>query len=326
VKIRTYNPTSGLSSLATVPISQASATQRAGRAGRTSSGICYRLYPSSVSHTLRLSTQPEITRTDLTTPLLQLKSLGIDDVMKFEWVTPPPAQSILRALEGLVAAGMVGEDGKLTLSGEKVAECPVDVNLARMLFASKDYQCGEEILTIVCMTSVQDVFIIPDGAVGAMAELERRKFTAEEGDHLTLLNVYNAFIRYGRSSSWCRSHSLSFRALSRAVSIRSQLLKYMQRFGLSLESCQGDARRLRQCIISGYWRHGARWVADGTYRSMRDNMILHVHPTSVLFTRKPKSGWVIFHEIEETKKTQIRLITEVEADWFLKYSYKYHSQ
>ncbi|THH17038.1 hypothetical protein EUX98_g9203 [Antrodiella citrinella] len=96
--------------------------------------------------------------------------------MKFEWVTAPPAQSILRALEGLVAAGMVGEDGKLTVSGEK-------------LFSSKDYQCGEEILTIVCMTTVQDVFIIPDGAAGAMAELERRKFTAEEGDHLTLLNV-----------------------------------------------------------------------------------------------------------------------------------------
>ncbi|THH27631.1 hypothetical protein EUX98_g6554 [Antrodiella citrinella] len=107
---------------------------------------------------------------------VKLKSLGIDDVMKFEWVTAPPAQSILRALEGLVAAGMVGEDGKLTVSGEK-------------LFSSKDYQCGEEILTIVCMTTVQDIFIIPDGAAGAMAELERRKFTAEEGDHLTLLNV-----------------------------------------------------------------------------------------------------------------------------------------
>ncbi|KAH8102820.1 P-loop containing nucleoside triphosphate hydrolase protein [Cristinia sonorae] len=323
VKIRTYNPSSGLSSLVTVPISQASAIQRAGRAGRTSSGVCYRLYPSSVFNQLGTSTQPEITRTDLTTPLLQLKSLGIDDVMKFEWVTAPPAQSILRALEGLVAAEMVGEDGRLTVIGEKVAECPVEVNLARMLFASKDYRCGEELLTIVCMTTVQDVFIIPDGAAGAMAELERRKFTAEEGDHLTLLNVYNAFVRYGRSSSWCKSHALSFRALSRAVAIRSQLLKYMQRFGLPVDSCQGDARRLRQCLISGYWRHGARWVADGTYRSIQGNTMLYVHPTSVLFTRKPKSGWVIFHEMEETKKTQIRIVTEVDSDWFLPYGHRY---
>ncbi|KAJ7081536.1 P-loop containing nucleoside triphosphate hydrolase protein [Mycena crocata] len=304
VKIRTYNPTTALASLATVPTSVASATQRAGRAGRTSSGVCYRLYPISAFDTLPLSTPPEITRTDMTTPILQLKSLGIDDLMKFEWVSAPPAESVLRALEGLVAAGMIGDDGRLTVIGEEVAECPVEVGIARMLFSSKELKCGEEILTIAAMTSVQDVFVIPDGAPGALAELERRKFTAEEGDHLTLLNAYNAFTRYGRSSGWCKSHALSFRAMSRAVSIRSQLKKYMQRFNLPVESCEGDAKRLRRCLVSGYWRNGARWVADGTYRSVRGNRTLHVHPTSVLFTRKPRSGWVVFHEMEETKKTQ----------------------
>ncbi|KAI0340222.1 P-loop containing nucleoside triphosphate hydrolase protein [Trametopsis cervina] len=315
VKIRTYSPTSALSSLVTVPVSLASATQRAGRAGRTSSGICYRLYPEAAMKALPPTTPPELTRTDLTTPILQLKSLGIDDLMKFEWVTGPPAEAVLRALENLVASGMVGEDGRLTVTGEKVSECPVEVNIARMLFQSKDYKCGEEMLTISAMTTVQDVFIIPDGAPGALAELERRKFTAEEGDHLTLLNAYNAFTRYGHSSSWCKAHALSFRAMSRAISIRAQLKKYMQRFGLPLESCQGDAKRLRQCIVSGYWRNGARWVADGTYRSVRGNVTLHVHPNSVLFTRKPRSGWVIFHEMEETKKTQIRILTEIEPDW-----------
>lgn len=158
---------------------------------------------------------------------------------------------------------------------------------------------------------MQDVFIIPDGGPGALAELERRKFTAEEGvsiqrsfsinvltisqDHLTLLNgepcnvsdgsklitlsAYNAFTRYGRSSGWCKSHALSFRAMSRAVSIRSQLKKYMQRFHLPLESCEGDAKRLRRCLVSGYWRNGARWVADGTYRSVRGNQVRYIlHP------------------------------------------------
>lgn len=132
-QIRTYNPTTALSSLATVPISSASATQRAGRAGRTSSGVCYRLYPAAAFDALPRATPPEITRTDLTTPILQLKSLGIDDLMKFEWVTSPPAESVVRALESLVAAGMIGEDGRLTLVGEKVAECPVDVNIACMV-------------------------------------------------------------------------------------------------------------------------------------------------------------------------------------------------
>lgn len=132
-QIRTFNPTSGLSSLSMVPISQASAIQRAGRAGRTSSGICFRLYSASTLDKLTPTTQPEIARTDLTTVILQLKSLGIDDLMKFEWVMGPPAESVLRALEGLVASGMLDQDGRLTVVGEKVAECPVEVNIARMV-------------------------------------------------------------------------------------------------------------------------------------------------------------------------------------------------
>lgn len=108
----------------------------------------------------------------MTTPILQLKSLGIDDLMKFNWVSAPPAETVLRALEGLHAAGMIDEYGKLTRIGEQVAECPVEVGIARMvcsrsayrdyeltvsfqLFSSKDYKCGEEILTIAAMTAVQ---------------------------------------------------------------------------------------------------------------------------------------------------------------------------
>jgi len=132
-KIRVYNPTTALASLATVPVSVASATQRAGRAGRTSPGICYRLYPMSVFTSLPSTTSPEITRTDMTTPILQLKSLGIDDLMKFDWVSAPPAETVLRALEGLHAAGMIDAGGKLTVIGEQVSECPVEVGIARMV-------------------------------------------------------------------------------------------------------------------------------------------------------------------------------------------------
>ncbi|KAL5490132.1 hypothetical protein ACEPAI_4965 [Sanghuangporus weigelae] len=326
VKIRTYNPTTNLASLTTVPVSLASATQRAGRAGRTSLGICYRLYTEEAMKFLPATTPPEITRCDLTGPILQLKALGINDLMKFDWVTSPPAESVLRALENLVVNGVIDSDGALTDTGGKIAECPLEVNVARMLFNSQLHRCGEEILTIASMTAVQDVFIIPDGSAGALAELERRKFTAEEGDHLTLLNVYNAFTKYGKSAGWCRSHALSFRALSRAVSIRAQLKKYMQRFKVPLVSCEGDAKRVRQCLVSGYWRNAARWVADGTYRSVRGDMILHAHPSSVLFTRKSRSGWVIFHEMEETKKTQVRILTEIEPEWLLEYGHVFQGK
>lgn len=97
-----------------MPTSRASATQRAGRAGRTAPGVCFRLYPESAmtSGQMPATTPPEVIRSDLTTPILQLKALGIDDLVKFEWVTNPPAEGVLRALEGLVAAGMIGEDGR----------------------------------------------------------------------------------------------------------------------------------------------------------------------------------------------------------------------
>ena len=120
---------------------------------------------------LPAATPPEITRIDMTTPILQLKSLGIDDLMKFEWISTPPAESILRALETLVTTGMVGEDGRLTVMGQRVAECPIELGIARMvrtgptclvtselliqLFNSKEFSCGEEILTIAAMISIQ---------------------------------------------------------------------------------------------------------------------------------------------------------------------------
>ncbi|KAI0048245.1 P-loop containing nucleoside triphosphate hydrolase protein [Auriscalpium vulgare] len=317
VKIRLFDAKIGMSSLTIVPTSQASAIQRAGRAGRTTSGSCYRLYPSSSFDSLPHTSVPEICRTDLTSPILQLKALGIDNLMKLEWLTLPPAETIAQSLSSLICDNVVSDDGHLTALGRKVAEIPLEVKLACMLFSSQEYRCGDEILTIAAMTAVQDIFVIPDGAAGAIAELERRKFMAAEGDHLTLLNAYNAFVKFGKSSSWCKSHALSFRALSRAVSIRSQLKKYLQRFNVPIESCEGDAKRLRQCLVRAYGQNGARWTADGTYRSIRGNTVLHAHPNSMFFTRKPASGWVIYHDLEETKKIQISIITEAEPEWLL---------
>lgn len=147
------------------------------------------------------------------------------------------------------------------------------------LLDSHQFRCGEEILSIAAMTSVSSPFIIPDegrSSAGAAGELERRKFTAEEGDHLTLLNVYNAFVnpRVGRKSSkWAASHRLNFKALSRAVSIRAQLEKYLRRWEIPIESCEGDQRRLRRCLVSGYFKNAAKMQPDGSYRSVRENAV-----------------------------------------------------
>jgi len=132
-QIRNYNPTTNLASLITVPISLASAIQRAGRAGRTSNGVCYRLYTEMSFQAFAPTTSPEITRSNLITPILQLKSLGIDDLMKFEWLTPPPAESVLRALESLISIEAINSEGHLTAIGEQIAEYPVEASTAVMV-------------------------------------------------------------------------------------------------------------------------------------------------------------------------------------------------
>ena len=153
----------------------------------------------------------------------------------------------------------------------------------------------------------QNVFVIGDGAEGALGEIERRKFTAEEGDHLTLLNgaprvcssalrsaAFAAFCKQGRKSAkWCHQHRLNFKALSRAVSIRQQLAKYLQRFEIPIVSCGSDGVKIRRALTSGYFKNSARAMPDGTYKTVREQAILHVHPSSVMFTRNSPTGYVV---------------------------------
>lgn len=283
VKVRLFNPATGMDSLSILSVSKASATQRAGRAGRTSSGKCLRLYPESACAAMPQTAPSELSRADMSTQILQLKALGIDNLAKFEYLPPAPPSSLLaRGLESLASLGALDEWGRLTRPlGEQMAELPLDPKMAKVLFSSVQYRCTQEVLSIAAMTSVSMPFIIPDegrSAAGAQGELERRKFTAEEGDHLTLLNLYNAFIdpRFGKQSAkWCARHRLNFRILSRAIHIRSQLERYMQRFGVQRggESCEGDSVRLRQCLISGFFAFAAHMLPDGSYRSVRENAV-----------------------------------------------------
>ncbi|WVO12762.1 hypothetical protein L204_100370 [Cryptococcus depauperatus] len=325
VKIKTFNPRTCMDVLTTTPCSLASANQRAGRAGRTSPGKCFRLYPVSIlpttnpSSPMPITTPPELVRSDISLYLLQLKALGIDNLAKFDFMSPPPSDMMIRALEFLFCLKAIDEEGRLTTPmGERMAEVPLDPMMAAILLNSHEFKCGEEILTIAAMTSVQNVFITAGGTKATMAELERRKFTAEEGDHLTLLNAYNAFVHYGRNDKqWCGNHRLNYKALSRAMSIRKQLKKYLDRFGIKAESCEGDAARLRKCLVSGYFKNAARMMPDGTFRSAREDAILHVHPSSVMFTRQPSTGWVIYHEVIETTKSFMRDLTVIDEDWLV---------
>ncbi|KAF4629979.1 hypothetical protein G7Y89_g8160 [Cudoniella acicularis] len=249
VKLRAFNPLTGIETLTATPISKASATQRAGRAGRTRPGKCYRLYTEPSFHSLEEATVPEIQRSNLAPVILQLKALGIDNIVRFDFITPPPAELIIRALELLYSLGALDEYAKLTRPlGMRMAELAVEPMMAKTLLSASSFGCLSEILTIAAMTSLGGNIWYHDGEKKKM-ETARRKFAVEEGDHITLLNAYQAFVTKGKKEGrFCHDNYLNFKALTRAVSIRAQLKRYLERFGIK------STKRYLQTEISNRWQ------------------------------------------------------------------------
>ncbi|KAI5369505.1 Putative helicase, P-loop containing nucleoside triphosphate hydrolase [Septoria linicola] len=336
VKLRAYNPNTGIETLTATPVSQASATQRAGRAGRTKPGKCYRLYTEEAFSSLPESTVPEVQRSNLAPLILQLQALGIDNIARFDFITPPPAELIIRALELLFSLGALDDYAKLTSPlGTRMAELSIEPMLAKCLLSAPNFGCLSEILTITAMTSLQGAIWFTHDAKKA-EETARRKFAVEEGDHLTLLNIYQAFITKGKKESrWCQQHYLNFKSMTRAVSIRNQLRRYLERFGIDVsETLSNDKdvlrvggrpkeESIRRCLTSGFFAHAARMLPDGTFRTVDGGTVLHAHPSSLMFNRK--ADWVIFTEVMETgDKTFIRDVTKIEKAWLLEYGSEYY--
>ncbi|EPE03187.1 atp-dependent rna helicase dhx8 [Ophiostoma piceae UAMH 11346] len=343
VKQRAYNPSTGIETLTTTAVSKAAAAQRAGRAGRTKPGKCLRLYTEEAYLSLADANVPEIQRSNLAPFVLQLKALGIDNVLRFPYFTAPPAELMTKALELLYSLGALDDYAKLTKPlGLRMAELAVEPMMAKTLLAAPQFGCLEEMLTIAAMTSREgnsSVWIDnQDGGNRSkeerqLVELVRRKFAADEGDHLTLLNVYQAFVTKGKGEArFCKENRLNFQMLKRAVNVRAQLRRFMERFGLEAGGATNQSRpqdqgtkaeQIRRCLTTGYFAHVARMQPDGTFRNVAGGSVLHAHPSSLMFHRK--ADWVLFHEVMETgDKTYIRDMTKIEKRWLLEYAPDYY--
>ncbi|RKO85387.1 P-loop containing nucleoside triphosphate hydrolase protein [Blyttiomyces helicus] len=322
VKMRAYSPRTSISSLIVSPTSKASAIQRAGRAGRTRAGKAYRLYTKEAFDALADNSVPEMQRSDLSVVILQLKALGVENVLHFDFMSSPPVEIMTRALELLYSLKALDDYGRLSMPfGTHLAEFPIDPLLGTMLLNSFRFKCGEEALTIAAMMSVQNVFVTPSGQ-RVEAEEERRKFSVEEGDHITYVNVYNSFLTNKKSSKWCFSHFLNYKALTRALTIRQHLTRHLRRFSPEIESCGTDTVPLRKCIVSGFFSQAARLQPDGSYATIRENERMQVHPTSVLSRRSP--SWVVFHEVVETTKVFMRELTVISPEWLTELAPHYY--
>jgi pre-mRNA-splicing factor ATP-dependent RNA helicase DHX15/PRP43 len=324
-KQKVYNPRIRVESLLVSPISKASAQQRAGRAGRTRPGKCFRLYTEKAfKKDLQPNTYPEILRSNLSSVVLNLKKLGIDDLVHFDFMDPPAPETLMRALEMLNYLGALDDDGNMTEVGSIMAEFPLDPQLAKMLIASPKFKCSNEILSVVAMLSVPNVFVRPREAQKAADEAKSR-FTHVDGDHLTLLNAYHAFKSHEQDSSWCYENFLNHRSLRSADSVRSQLARIMKRFNLELVSTEFTHKEyyvnIRKCMVTGFFMQVAHLEKSGHYLTVKDNQVVALHPSAGM-DKKPE--WVLYNEFVLTSKSYIRTVTEIKGEWLLEVAGHYY--
>ena len=228
-----YNPNTGFDVLKVQPVSMAQARQRLGRAGRQSPGRCYRLYTEEQFYSLQSTTTPEIQRCNLSSVVLQLMALGIQDVTAFEFLDAPLAQAIQNAVEQLSLLGAIDQEKsevrercnlssinrtmslssfkmklfifQLTNLGRKMARFPLEPRFSKTLLKSPGFDCGEDMLTIIALLSVDTIFYTPPNRRDTCNAV-LQKYRSAEGDHITLLNIYRAYksVRGTFSCSLCK--------------------------------------------------------------------------------------------------------------------------
>ncbi|KAK1158350.1 ATP-dependent RNA helicase DHX33-like [Acipenser oxyrinchus oxyrinchus] len=315
VKAKRYNPDSGLEVLAVQRVSKAQAWQRTGRAGREDSGVCYRLYTEDQFDQFNNMTVPEIQRCNLASVMLQLLALRIPNVLTFDFMSKPSPEAVRAAIEQLDLLGAVERmDDQVTLTpmGKKMASFPLEPRFAKTILLSPQFHCTEEVLTIVSLLSVDSVLYNPPSRRDDVLSV-RRKFISNEGDHMTLLNIYWAFKNVKGNKDWCRENFVNSRNMALVSEVRSQLRETCMKLGMAMESSRTDTANIRRCLAHGLFMNAAELQPDGSYYTLHTHQLVSIHPSSVLFQGKP--AYVVFNELLHTSKCYMRDLCLVDPDW-----------
>ena len=322
-KQKVFNPRGKMESLLINIISKENADQRAGRAGRTKPGKCFRLYTEeSYQKELKKSSIPEILRSNITSVVLNLLKLGINDLVHFDFIDPPAPETMMRAIEMLNYLGAMDDDGKLTELGSQMNQFPLEPELSKMVLAGVKYKCINDMLTLAAILSVKSPFLRPRGKENE-ADSKKYQFTHHTGDHITLIMAFNAFKKNEFSKDWCRDNFINFRTMKAIDNVRGQLADILTKMNISVP--QNDynneikgkrERRIIKSLIAGYFSQVAHLESAGYYITVKDNQYVFIHPSSYLHGSR-KATWVIFQEFVLTSKNYIRTVTEIQPEYLL---------
>uniref|UniRef100_L2FTN6 RNA helicase n=1 Tax=Colletotrichum fructicola (strain Nara gc5) TaxID=1213859 RepID=L2FTN6_COLFN len=308
VKENVYNPATGMENLVVTPCSRASANQRSGRAGRVGPGKCFRLYTKfAYMNEMDESPMPEIQRTNLNGVVLQLKSLGINELLDFEFMDPPPTEALIGALNNLFALQALNHKGELTKMPD-----------GRAVLAADKEGCVEEVLSVVSMLSEASALFFRPKDKKIHADSARARFTIKDGgDHLTLLNIWNQWVDADFSPIWSRENFLQQRSLTRARDVRDQLAKLCERVEVSPSTCgSSNLTPIKRALTAGFFPNAARLQRSGdSYRTVKKNATVYVHPSSVLMGVDPPIRMLVYFELVQTTKEYMRSCMPIEAKW-----------
>lgn len=277
------------------------------------------------------NTVPETQRTNLANVFLMLKSLVIDDLVRFDFMDPPPFEALSKALELLFALSALNKHGDLTKVGRRMAEFPLDLMLSKMTVASAEYKCSNEIITIAAMLSVGSSIFFPPKDKKAEADNAPMNFhVGSVGDHIALVRVFNSWKETDYSEAWCDHNHIQVRSMKRAKDIRQQLEGLLERAKTELTSSPNDLEAIKRPITSGFFSHSAKLLhhspnlhEDVAYQTVKHPETVYIHPSSELAQAQVPPRLVVYHELITANK-YMRIVTEIKPEWLLEIAPRYY--
>ena len=317
-RINRYLARSGVTQLLIEPISRASADQRKGRAGRTRSGVCFRLYEDRDYEARPAHTDPELLRVGLAGAILQMKSLGLGDIREFPFLDPPPKRAVDEGYRVLEEIGAMDADGALTDIGKKLARLPVDPRIGRMILGGEREGALREVLIIASALGIQDPRERPLAAQ-KQADQAHRRFADERSDFAGLIKLWRFFQAETRNKTQgqvrklCRDHYLSFLRMREWSDVHHQLGTIARELGFKANETSANDEAIHRAILPGLLSRIGMWHPDSrTYIGARQTRFV-LHPSSALAKKPP--AWVVVAELVETSQLFGRMAAALDPAW-----------